>query len=379
MASEQGLNSLTLETRKRILIAVYEWATHLAFEEEAQALPYIVPRPEWQTLFKRLRFSHGNLIKVVGPQGAGKTCFAFWLFKSLENAGDDTAFVKMKKGQEPLGYFDTYKAVEEIEMGVGEPKNIIVTERDWKWFYTKVKNLIVDLWDYSKTNVRDIIKALDAIQDWWLMRSENRVKKTGTGAFIDTGVPNIVVMLQKEALPLHFFLGKMTFFELKPWKPEELVAAYEGFAQRFTKNKDEATFPFTRDALMEVAFLSRGIFRKFKEYVAACLDTLLTDDAGFDINKTIALDDVKSIITTDKLVQDMELTLCELWPRNKENRVFAVKVLRLLREHGPTAQKTIAAEIFDNNLMLCSRILNKLGDYGFLKVEKKGAEKIWSV
>jgi len=237
----------------------------------------------------------------------------------------------------------------------------------------------VDLWDYSKTNVRDIIKALDAIQDWWLMRSENRVKKTGTGAFIDTGVPNIVVMLQKEALPLHFFLGKMTFFELKPWKPEELVAAYEGFAQRFTKNKDEATFPFTRDALMEVAFLSRGIFRKFKEYVAACLDTLLTDDAGFDINKTIALDDVKSIITTDKLVQDMELTLCELWPRNKENRVFAVKVLRLLREHGPTAQKTIAAEIFDNNLMLCSRILNKLGDYGFLKVEKKGAEKIWSV
>jgi hypothetical protein len=38
----------------------------------------------------------------------------------------------------------------------------------------------------------------------------------------------------------------------------------------------------------------------------------------------------------------------------------------------------LANEIFDGNLMLCSRILNKLGDYTFLKMEKRGAEKIWS-
>jgi hypothetical protein len=75
----------------------------------------------------------------------------------------------------------------------------------------------------------------------------------------------------------------------------------------------------------------------------------------------------------------MELTLCELWPRNKDNRIYAVKVLKFLRENGPTPQKVLATEIFDGNLMLCSRVLNKLGDHGFLKMEKKGVEKIWSV
>lgn len=359
--------------------AVYDWATHLCFEEDAKAFPYIVPKPEWQTLLRRLLFSRGNLIKVVGPQGAGKTTFAHWLACNLQSAGQKTVFQKMKKGQEPLGYWTSFKEPEEIELEEGKTRTILTTVKEWEWQYEDAEHLIVDLWDYSKTNVKDIIKALDAVQDWWLMRSENRVIRTGTGKYVDKGLPNIVIMLQKEALPLHFFLGKMTFFELKPWKPEELVAAYEGSLQRFRrKDIQETTYPFTKDALMEVAFLSRGIFRKFKDYIAICLDSLI-NDKGFDVTRTITQEDVQRIITTDKLVQDMELTLCELWPRNKDNRVFAVKVLKFLREHGPTAQKTIAAEIFDGNLMLCSRILNKLADYGFLKVEKKGAEKIWSV
>jgi hypothetical protein len=205
-----------------------------------------------------------------------------------------------------------------------------------------------------------------------------RVKRTASGVIIDKGVPNIVIMLQKEALPLHFFLGKMSYFELKPWDPEELVAAYEGFLkEKFQQNL--GTYPFTREALLEIAFLSRGIFRKFKEYIAACFDAVLSTDNGFNVDRIITLEDVKTAITTEKLTQDMELTLCELWPRNKDNRIYAVKVLKFLRENGPTPQKVLATEIFDGNLMLCSRVLNKLGDHGFLKMEKKGVEKIWSV
>lgn len=380
MSNEHNFNSLTVETEKReILHTIYKWATHLAFEEEAKALPYIMPRPEWQTLLKRLLFSRGNLVKVVGPQGAGKTTFAYWLACNLQNAGQKTVFKKMLKGQETLGHFDTFKVPEEVELDGMRKRTIITTHKDWSWYYEDADHLIVDLWDYSKTNVKDIIKALDGIQDWWIMRSENRVKKGVEGRFIDKEVPNIIVFLQKEALPLHFFLGKMTFFELKPWSPEALIGCYRNFIRKSAKRKDfPETFPFTEDALNEIVFLSRGIFRKFKEYVAACLDTLITE-AGFNINRTISLDDVKSIITTDKLFQDMELTLCELWPRNKDNRVFAVKVLRYLREHGASPQKTIATEIFDGNLMLCSRILNKLGEYNFLKMEKKGPEKVWII
>jgi hypothetical protein len=63
---------------------------------------------------------------------------------------------------------------------------------------------VVDLWDVSKTNTKDIVKALDAVQDWWNNRCRERVKRTASGVIIDKGVPNIVIMLQKEALPLHF-------------------------------------------------------------------------------------------------------------------------------------------------------------------------------
>jgi len=377
MAAEQSFNTLTVKDKRIILSSIYDWASRLCFEEDASTLPYIMPKPEWKILLRRLLFSTGNLVKVVGPQGAGKTCFAYWLVWSLQIAGQKAEFKKMIKGYEELGSWDVWREPEEIDIGEGKTRTILRTKKEWEWYFEDVQTLVVDLWDVSKTSIKDIVKALDALQDWWYARSRYRVQRVGSGSFKDKGVPNIVVMLQKEALPLHFFLGKMVPFELKPWKPEELVAAYEGYLQRF-RWKGLGTYPFNREALTEIAFLSRGIFRKFKEYVAACFDVVLLTDEGFNVDRIITLDDVRSIITTDKLVQDMELTLCELWPRNKDNRVYAVKVLRFLRENGPTPQKVLANEIFDGNLMLCSRILNKLGDYAFLKMEKKGAEKIWS-
>jgi RecA/RadA recombinase len=378
MAADQNYNSLTQKDKLRILSTVYNWASHLCFEEDANAFPYIVPRPEWKVLLRRLLHSTGNLIKVVGAQGSGKTTFAHWLVWSLQKAGQKAEFRRMIKGQEEFGYWDVSKEPEKIYIDEWTTKTVLVTRKEWSWFYEDVQTLVVDLWDVSKTNTKDIVKALDAVQDWWNDMCRERVKRTASGVIIDKGVPNIVIMLQKEALPLHFFLGKMSYFELKPWDPEELVAAYEGFLkEKFQQNL--GTYPFTREALLEIAFLSRGIFRKFKEYVAACFDAVLSTDNGFNVDRIITLEDVKTAITTEKLTQDMELTLCELWPRNKDNRIYAVKVLRFLRENGPTPQKVLATEIFDGNLMLCSRVLNKLGDYGFLKMEKKGVEKIWSV
>ena len=375
MAAEQSFNALTVETRKWLLTSIYNWATCLAYEQEAQTRPLILPQPEWKKLLNRLIFSQGNLIKIVGPQGVGKTTFANWLALNLEKAGRKTAFQKIRKSEEKesFGFFEKELTP---EIYSGEIYNKL--EKQWYWCFEHVENIIIDLWDYSKSSERDIIKALDALQSWWLMRANTRIEKKGNEV-IDRGIPNIVIFLQKEALPLHFFLGKMVYFEIKPWKPEDLTGYYKELLRQFAGNLGmNETFPFMEDALNEIAILSRGIFRKFKEYLAACLDCLITEQ-GLDATKTITLNDVKCVLTTEKLVQDMELTLCELWPRNKDNRVFAVKLLRYLREHGPTPQKTIAAEIFDGNLMLCSRIINKLGEHAFLKVEKKAAEKIWSV
>ena len=376
--SKKAFNVLTVKTETEkpreeppSVLKVYNWATHLTHEEEA-AEAFIMPRPEWKKLVRRLIYTSGNLIKVVGPQGAGKTTMANYLFRELSKVENKrVVFRSLQKGYESFGYWEEYKSLERVEdvNGVKE-KWVVSKDRDWEWLYADdTRTFIIDLWDYSKSSQKDIIKALDAIQDYWRYRCNLRKDKLNRREKIVPVVPNIVIFLQKEALPLHFFLGKMTFFELKPWKPEDLVKYY--------KEAFKGTFPFTEEALREVAALSRGIFRKFKEYIAACLDEFLSE--GINYNRQITAEDVRRIITTEKLVQDMELQLCELWPRSRENRVLAVKVLRYLREKGPTLQKEIAEKFFAGNLMACSRLLRKLAHFGYIKSKKEGVERRWEI
>ncbi|RLG99359.1 hypothetical protein DRO19_02520 [Candidatus Bathyarchaeota archaeon] len=376
--SKKAFNILTLQTKTEkpreeppSILRVYNWATHLTHEEEA-AEAFIMPRPEWKRLVRRLIYTSGNLIKVVGPQGAGKTTMANYLYRELSKVENKRVrFRSLQKGYEEFGHWKYYKSLEKVEDVDGVKKKWVVSkDRDWEWYYTDdTRTFLIDLWDYSKSSQKDIIKALDAIQDYWRYRCNLRKSKLNRGEKSVPVVPNIVIFLQKEALPLHFFLGKMTFFELKPWKPEDLVKYY--------KEAFKGTFPFTEEALREVAALSRGIFRKFKEYIAACLDEFLSE--GINYNKKITVNDVRRIITTEKLVQDMELQLCELWPRSRENRVLAVKVLRYLREKGPTLQKEIAEKFFAENLMACSRLLNKLAHFGYVKSKKEGVERRWEI
>lgn len=350
-------NTITLETRlntntpndPKKVITIYQWAVKLAREIDPNEP--IFPKPEWIRLANRLRLTQGNLIKVVGPQGAGKTTMARFLYEALKAGRKSAWYRRIVKGSESFGYYET-----------------IGTEKDWVYFHEAQDSdtIIVDLWDYSKTVTKDIIKALDALQDVWLFRCREADK-------IKKPVPNIVVFLQKEVLPLHFFLGKMTLFKLEPWGPSELISFY--------KKQFGSTFPFSEEALTEIAFLSNGIFRKFKEYIAACLETLFQNQTPADItaDTQISLDDVRQIINAEKVVSDMELTLCELWPRNKENRVLAVKVLQFLRQNGPTFQEEITKKFFSGNKMAASRFLNTLALHNFVRFTDIGRKRRWSV
>jgi len=359
--NKTDFNNLTAKTKtsEKNPIPIWNWAIKLSREEDKSE---ILVRPEWTRLVIRLFHTTGNMIKVVGPQGVGKTTLARYLEAYLKKhkGKDKVIYRKPLKGLEAFGEYQTFRVPETVETLDGKKRVVITRERDWVWSsrYEKANTIIVDLWDYTKSSQRAIVKALDAVQDFWLARCRS-----------ENPIPNFVVFLQKEALPLHFFLGKFETFELKPWRPEALVEYYIKIWG--------GPFPFTREALYEVAFLSRGIFRKYKEYIATCLDWAL--EQGPACVKEIKVGDVHTLITVEKLTQDLELQLCELWPRSRENRVLAVKVLRYLREYGPTLQKKLASEIFADNLMACSRLLNKLEQFEFLKSEKKGVEREWNI
>jgi hypothetical protein len=126
----------------------------------------------------------------------------------------------------------------------------------------------------------------------------------------------------------HFFFDKMEKIELAPLVPGQMVEAYR---KRFGDTK-----PFTEDALLHLARMSRGIFRRFLRYITLTLDAseIVRRESGSPIDSDI----VRRAVTTERLAEDMELELAELFPKHSDLRLQAVRLLMLLEESGPARQ-----------------------------------------
>jgi len=111
----------------------------------------------------------------------------------------------------------------------------------------EAQTILIDLPDYSKTDMRRVSTDLETIHWIW-----NRLAHF-------PNQPNIVTTFQKELFRGHFFLGKMNRIELNPLKPDIIL--------RFYEKKFNGTEPYTRDALLLLAKMSRGIFRRFLKYL----------------------------------------------------------------------------------------------------------------
>ena len=89
--------------------------------------------------------------------------------------------------------------------------------------------------------------------------------------------------------------------ELGPLKPKQMVEAYR---KRFYRLE-----PFTQDALLALARMSRGIFRRFLRYITLTLIRWEIDHLKGPIDTTI----VREAVTVARLAEDMELELAELF------------------------------------------------------------------
>jgi hypothetical protein len=54
---------------------------------------------------------------------------------------------------------------------------------------------------------------------------------------------------------------------------------------------------------------------------------------------------VKEAVTAERLVEDMELELSDMFPKHSELRTLAVKLLMLLEEQGPHKQSQLSASL----------------------------------
>jgi len=218
----------------------------------------------------------------------------------------------------------------------------------------EAQTILIDLPDYSKTDMRRVTTDLETI--YWIWNEFARTPNQ----------PNTLISFQKELFRDHFFLGKMNRIDLKPLKPETLLRFYE---KRF-----HGTEPFTQEALLLLTEMSRGIFRRFLRYITFTLNHRERTATPLPIN----VDQVHEAIPAQLLAQDMDQQLTEIFPKQPDLRIQAIKLLLHLEEHGPTSQTKIA-ELLGLKEYAVTRLLNKLEDSHYVAREKKGLENTISL
>jgi hypothetical protein len=430
------LGEATEVSTSKVLAGIYERSNLLTGETAFGSTEYIWPRPA-KILLDRLRHASegGFFIALIGLQGVGKSSAAMAVARDLQCALDSRLEgIARLKGEDPRKTPGKWRVLYVKHTGSGSLLNSVesATEDLWLDLYEKwvaeafegrfsndrqfqdrirsrigvekanavaqahglgyfdeveeflparmlkrnkqkafeamlanVHTVIIDLPDYSKTDKRLMVRDLNEVQKFWNWLCCGSLKD---------GVPNFVVVIQKEMLRDHFLFGKMDVVEIKPFTPNELVDAYAKIWEKeFTRASiDLSTWPFEERALLHLARLSRGIFRRFLRYIRNCLEPYAPfDDSAEEL---IDLRRVQDTIDPDEVQKDWDLELSEVF-KSQDAKSFAAKIIAALMKTEGVSQKKLAEALKMSEASL-SRILDRLEDYAFVRRERSGAEKI---
>lgn len=324
----------------------------------------------------------GSIVGIVGLQGVGKSHVLMMLseFHKIEGESNEVIFFKWRRESDILKsllggnheasieflfeyrrrYLDDLGvgprqlpgavSVSDIESFLGNSEAEKLQRAVWINILQMKKLILIDTPDYSKTDRRLMAKDLEGI--YWIW---NFVTRHNAEA-------NIVVAIQKEMFRDHFFFDKMEKVELEPLKPEQMVEAYR---KRF-----KVIDPFTEDALLNLARMSRGIFRRFLRYITLTLRRWEICGKG-PIDTAI----VKEAVPVARLAEDMETELAELFPKHSDLRLLAVRLLMLLEESGERKQIELAG-LLEVEPYVLSRLLTKLEVAHYITRRRAGNDKI---
>jgi hypothetical protein len=241
--------------------------------------------------------------------------------------------------------------------GLSEKDSREFVRRIIRSWIAELNAILFDLRDYDKLELskynRDIAELETLYKE---LTSDKKLHST----------VNIVIALQKELPKTNYLFGKAEKYNLKPENPRRLIAYYKLLFHCETK-------PFTEEALFAVAQLSRGIWRRWKEYLNICLRQFQTE-----ARDVITIQDVNKWITNDRIYVDWEYQLSSLFERNKPEQIYkAIQVIRYLQEHGEVEQQKLAEEIFDAEgenhnagKIVCSRMLDTMEAHGYIRRER---------
>jgi hypothetical protein len=273
------------------------------------------------------------LIGVIGKSGVGKSV----LLKALEFK-IKAFYMKISEGRYSENAYEWLVKTFEFKRG----ENIKEMTRGYRGGYVLVNTILLNMPDYGTSDVRKINGDLTELHALW---SHFRTHQ---------GDSNFIIFLQKELVEKtdHFFLRKMDIVELKPMTSKQLI---EAFKMRF-KTCD----PFTEESLRRIVDLSRGVFRRLMRYIQLCLENMVARE-----REDVPLDDVKTVITGEVLIHDLDLELSDLL-RNDRYKQYAIDVLTFLRDNQNVNQKMIA-ETLGIHATILGRVLTTLENNNYVK------------
>jgi hypothetical protein len=171
---------------------------------------------------------------------------------------------------------------------------------------------------------------------------------------------DFIVFQQRELSGQHFFEGKARIFDLEPFSPEELVTYYK---KMFGSSK-----PFSEEALLQIAKLSRGVMRRFKRYVGLCTEE----------SDSVSIADVNRIIDKTQLTKDLDFELRAYFPNEGVKR----SALRLYSEaagaSGLLTQKLLVERLGISEPKV-ARVALELEVQGYLKRKNTSMGKLVSI
>jgi hypothetical protein len=377
---------------------VYHWSSLLTAESrytenEKEYKDYYLTESAQRLHFKLMHMPAGEIVGLVGLQGVGKTSmlkkmahdlntketpvfFIHWTPDWFEKLKQNTEIQKSYKGNiiemlyaKAEAYGRTFRRMAALggkipnlddlaNIGNGRMHLETMEEALTKGECRKamddamngmlpfVRYLFIDLPDYDRRAMSTRNEDLQSIETIW----KRAIDTAGSELKV-----TFVLGIQKETFGGHFFYGKMHIVELEPMKKDEMIEAY--------KHKWKTTEPFTPEALGLIAELSRGVFRRFLRYIAMTVETACTRKEF-----PITTDAVNDSITLQKLAEDMAQELAKIFKNNEEQKMLAVKLLKLLRENPGHNRKDIA-ETMDTSEDTTGTVLNKLELYNYVKRE----------
>jgi hypothetical protein len=338
---------------------VYSWASNLTWESRLppwEKFGYVWP-DEVKRIAQRLEVMRGGMVCLVGLQGVGKSS-ALSAIHNMRKS--DSVFFKWRRPKELYRRLENGSHEESESFArewrkrseVGHPSAQIDPEAVWLDVLRRKRIILIDTPDYSKTDRRAVARDLHDVYWLWLNLMQVHAR------------PNVVLAIQKEMFGGHFFLDKMEKIELQPLQPKQLLSAYTRWF--------DSTEPFTEDALLTLARMSRGVFRRFLKYITLSMDHL---QAQYEDHKLVDTSVVREAVTLECLTEDAEFELAEVFPRQSDAPRQAVRLLMELEEHGPLKQGELGERLGIEDYSL-SRLLAKLELHRYVRRERSGTDKI---